>query len=327
MAVVFVGVFFTSFSAIFARSTGAPAIATAMYRMWFSVFLLLPLWCANHLRAAGRRRRYGLGGKGKRAASQTPTGDAQTENSGTSIPPARMTSTDGALCILSGLFLAAHFWIWFESLKLTSIASSTVLVNTHPLFVLTFGFLLLKEKVTKRAVFFVFLAFLGMIVLSLGDFSRGLDTLAGDLLAVVSALSVGAYMLIGRKVRRQMNALTYVVVVYFAAAASLTLVSVATGVPLFGYNARDYLMFFCMAFFCTLLGHTLFNWALRYLKTSFISTSVLLEPLFATILGMIIFREFPGATTLAGGGVVLFGVFMFVREEGRSIRKQAGRMS
>jgi drug/metabolite transporter (DMT)-like permease len=302
IVVVCVGVFFTSFSSILVRSTDAPAVAVAMYRMWFSVFLLLPLLTGKRLTARARAR----GGR--------PSVD-KTQAFQTAARP-----SDIALCLLSGLFLAVHFWIWFESLGLTSIASSTVLVDTHPIFTLLFGFLFLKEKVRGNAVTFIFVAIIGIAVLSFGGLSGGgTDTFTGNLLALGGGVAVSGYILIGRHVRQRMNALTYAIVVYFAAAVTLTGIALASGVSLFDYSPRDYLFFAGLALFCTILGHTLFNWALRFLKAAFLSMIVLTEPLFATILGMIIFKEIPGLSTAIGSAIILFGIFMFVREDGKVI--------
>ena len=192
-----------------------------------------------------------------------------------------------------------------------------MLVDTHPVFVLILGFLILKERVSKKAVAFVAVTLAGMAILSFGDLTKGADTFAGDMLALGGAATVSCYLLIGRIVRQRMGAFTYVVIVYFAAAVTLTAIAVVTHVPLTGYETRDYLIFMGIAFFCTLLGHTLMNWALKYLKTSYISMIVLTEPLYATVLGIIIFSEIPGASTYVGGAVVLLGVFLFVKEEGK----------
>ncbi len=299
LAVVCIGVFFTSFSSIFVRSTNAPALVTAMYRMWFSVFLLIPPLIVKRFAADAKARGSRRPADGKPVLKTAPV------------------ARDWALCVVSGLFLAAHFWMWFESLEHTSIASSTVLVDTHPLFTLVFGILLLKEKVRRKAIVYIFVAVAGMAVLSFGDLSRGAETVTGDLLALAGAAAVSGYILIGRRVRQRLNALTYAIVVYFSAAAALTVFAVATGVPLFDYSLTDYLFFVAIAFFCTILGHTLLNWALKFLKAAFLSMIVLTEPLFATILGMIIFKEVPGLSIVAGGVVILCGVFMFVREEGK----------
>lgn len=286
--IVTVGVFFSSFSSIFVRSSNAPALTIALYRMWLSVALLLPLF----LREKVQERRSGA----SRVAPRV---------------------SDYGLCVVSGVFLAIHFWTWFEALQLTSIASATVLVDTHPIFVLIFGFLILKERVTRRALAYVLIALAGIALLSFGDLAGGTDTFYGDLMALAGAAAVSGYMLIGRFVRQRMSAFTYAVSVYLSAALSLSLFSLIKGVQVFGFPLREYLIFAGIAFFCTLLGHTLFNWALRYLKTSFISMAVLTEPVYATILGIIIFRELPGLSAVAGGVVILLGVILFVREEGK----------
>ena len=297
LAIVCVGVFFTSFSSIFVRGTGAPAVATAMYRMWFSVFLLLPIFITRRLSGRHTRKRR--------------PDDANPQ------PVPRLS--DWALCILSGVFLALHFWIWFESLWLTSIAASTVLVDTHPLFTLFFGMLFLKEKVRRRAVIYILVALSGIAILSFGDLSHeSRESFTGNILALTSAIAVSGYILIGRRVRQRMDALTYPIVVYFVASVSLTVIALASGVSLFAYGLSDYLLFIGLALICTILGHTLFNWALKFLKAASLSMMIIAEPLFATILGMLIFKEIPGSSTAVGSVVILFGLFMFVREESRT---------
>jgi len=155
----------------------------------------------------------------------------------------------------------------------------------------------------------------GMAILSFGDLAEATDSFTGDMLALSGAAAVSGYLLIGRYVRQRLEAFTYVVTVYLVAAVTLAIVAVASGTPVFGYALREYLIFLGIAFFCTLLGHTLFNWALRHLKTAFVSMAVLTEPVYATVLAIIIFSEVPATTTFVGGAVVLLGVLLFVREE------------
>ena len=271
--VVMIGVLFSSFASIFVRSSGAPAFAIAMYRMGFSFAMLLPFFIIKGIHRPRRIKTLKI--------------------------------KDFGLCALSGVFLAIHFATWIQSLGMTSIASATVLVDTHPLFILAAGYLFLHERISRKAFFFVIIAFMGIIVLSLGDYKSGTDTFAGDLLALGGAAAVSGYILIGRSVRQRMSAVTYATVVYFFAALTLIVVCAAWRVKLYGYPARELLVFLCIAFFCTILGHTLFNWALKFLKASFVSTAVLIEPVYATLLGIIIFGEIPGALVFIGGGVIL----------------------
>ena len=229
----------------------------------------------------------------------------------------RPSLKDLALCGLSGVFLAVHFATWIQSLSMTSIASSVVLVDTHPLFVLAAGFLLYRERVSRRALLFVAVAFVGIVILSYSDFRRGTDTFSGDLLALAGAGAVAGYILIGRSVRQRMGAVQYAALVYLSSTVTLVLICGVWSVPVRGFPGREFLIFLGMAFFCTILGHTLFNWALKYLKASVVSTTVLTEPVYATVLGIIIFREMPHVLVLIGGVVILAGVLLFVREEGK----------
>ena len=289
-AIVFLGVFFTSFSSIFVRSSTAPSLIIATYRMWFSVLLLLPLYFIE-----------------KRNEKKNPT----------STGARSIRLTDIGLSVLSGLFLAIHFATWFASLKLISIAGATVLVNTQPLFVLAAGFFLYRERVRPLALLFVALTLVGIVILSVGDISQGGGSFTGVLLALLGAATVSGYLLIGRSVRKRLPAIRYVLIVYGVSAVSLTLVCLLGSIPLVGYPLKEYGIFLAMALFCTLLGHTVFNWALGYLKTSAISMIVLSEPVYATLLGIIIFKEIPASITMVGSVVVILGVLLFIREEAK----------
>lgn len=283
-----IGVLFSSFASIFVRLSDAHALAIATYRMWLSFFLLAPLIIIDLLRKKKTRTKIaGINGR------------------------------DVVLCAISGFFLAAHFAMWIQSLGMTSIASATVLVDTHPMFVLTAGYLFLRERINRRAFACVLVAFLGIVLLSSGDMREGTDSFSGDLLALGGAAALAGYILIGRVVRQRMAAVHYAAIVYFFSSLVLTSASIAWRVPLRGYPAKELLIFLAMAFFCTILGHTVFNWALKYLKASFVSTAGFVEPVYATLLGIIIFGEIPRSPVFIGGGIILIGILLFVREEGK----------
>lgn len=286
-ALVLAAVFFTSLSAIFIRLSNAPSVLIAAYRMSFTAAMLFPFF----IREAVVHR---LEKKKTRQSASVK---------------------DILLCAISGIFLAIHFATWIESLRFTSIASATVLVNTHPIFVFTIGFLFLKETLSRAALIYAAIALAGMVLLTVGDISRGASTFRGDLLALAGAFSVSGYMLIGRIVRQRMKLTSYVFIVYSICAGILLGMCLAAGIPLSGYPVAEYLIFFGMAFFCTILGHTVFNWALKHLKTSLVSVTTLAEPVYATVLGIIIFKEVPPITATIGGCVVLLGLFAFVRKE------------
>lgn len=280
--VVVLGVLFVSSSAILIKFSTAPALVIASYRMSFTVLLMLP--------------------------SLVPGGVRQLREVG---------RKDLLLAVASGVFLALHFATWITSLKHTSVASATILVNTHPVFIVILGFLLFRERLTRRGVTWMSVALAGTIVLALGGATFGGSAMLGNALAVAGALTMSGYMLIGRALRQRMSSRSYTFVVYLTSAIVLVTVTAAMGIPLFDYGLGEYLIFLSLAVFPTLLGHSLFNWSLKYLKTSYVSTAILGEPVFATVLAMIILGEIPHLVTAGGGAVVIAGIYLFNQEEAR----------
>jgi drug/metabolite transporter (DMT)-like permease len=216
------------------------------------------------------------------------------------------------LSVISGLFLAAHFATWFFSLTMTSIASSTVLVSMQPFLVVLYGYLVGAERTNGRALVAVGLTVVGAILIGWGDFALDPRALLGDVLAFLGAVAVTGYLLIGRQVRQRMSAIAYSVVVYSAATVALLIAALAWGSPLTGFAPGNWWVFVALAVFPTIFGHTLFNWALKYLPASVISVNILGEPVGATLLAWLIWGTAPGPVTLLGGFLLLVGIALFL---------------
>ncbi|HYF78583.1 MAG TPA: DMT family transporter [Symbiobacteriaceae bacterium] len=225
--------------------------------------------------------------------------------------PGRIARRDLMLALLSGVFLAAHFGTWFFSLKLTSVASSTVLVTMHPFIVLLYGYFAWGERTRGWAVAGVALAVLGAILVSWGDFRLDASALLGDLLAFLGAVTVSGYFLIGRHLRQRLGAVEYSVLAYASATVVLLVAATLWGSPLTGFAPSNWWIFTALAVFPTIFGHTLFNWALKFVPASVISVSILGEPIGASILAWVIWRTAPGPMSLVGGTLILTGVGLF----------------
>ena len=275
---VVIGVFFTSLSSILVRLSAAPSVIIATYRLGFTVLLLLPAFYRQMKKE-----------------------------------PEEMSMKNTLLCAASGLFLALHFVTWFMSLRYTTIASSTILVNTHPVMIVLGSFFILRERISRKALFFIGMTFVGSVIISLGDYGPESGSIFGDMLALLGALFVSGYMLIGRIVRQKLSLPLYTFTVYFSSMVILLILDLATGTALFPYSLREFLIFFALAVFCTILGHTVFNWALRWVAPAFISASILGEPVFASIFALFLFNEIPSIYTFLGGIVVISGIFLFIR--------------
>lgn len=230
----------------------------------------------------------------------------------------RISRRDLLLSLLSGLFLAAHFATWFFSLTLTSIASSTVLVSTHPFLVLLFAYVIWQERPSRAALVGVGVAVVGAALIGWGDFGLDAKALWGDLLAFLGAVTVTGYLLIGRYVRQRVGAMQYSAIAYASASVALLAGALAMGSPLSGFSGTTWWVFMALAVFPTIFGHTLFNWALRFVPPSTVSVSILGEPIGATLFAWLIWQTGPGPVSLAGGILLLAGIALFQRATARA---------
>ena len=199
--------------------------------------------------------------------------------------------------MLGGFFLSLHFSFWISSLKFTSVASSVVLVATNPIFVGIFSYLFFKEKQPTELILGIILSFSGSIILAVGD--SGLQGLAvqnpsfllGDILAFLGAIMASGYLVVGSKLREEMDVLSYTSMVYTFSAFFLLIASISLGLPFAGYKQSSYFYMVLLAIIPQLIGHTAFNWALKHLKASMVAITILGEPIGASILAYIILGE------------------------------------
>jgi drug/metabolite transporter (DMT)-like permease len=241
---------------------------------------------------------------------------------------ARLSRRELGLGLLAGFFLSLHFATWISSLEYTSVASSVVLVSTTPLWVALFSPLVLKESISRTTVIGLMLALVGGTVVGLSDtcswqsglvcpplaeFAKG-QGFWGNFLALAGAWMGAGYLLIGRRLRSRMSLIPYIFVVYGMAAISLIILMLAAGQSPFGYPPITYLWLLLLALVPQLLGHSTFNWALRYLPASFVAVTLLGEPIGSTILAYLILREAPSMLEIIGGVLILAGIYVASQE-------------
>jgi drug/metabolite transporter (DMT)-like permease len=259
--VLIIGTLSISSGAIFVRLIDdVPSLVIATYRMVFSAVITVFIWKIK------------------------------------GAPISAVTKREFNLCILSGFFLAFHFATWIDSLQYTSIANSVMLVNMNPIFIGIFAYILFREKQSPALVFSIFAAIVGCFFLTVYDsnftgFSGGSDAMTGNLLALAGALGTSFYMLIGSRVMGSMNILTYILLVYASSAGFLALFTFFMGYSFTGYATSSYVYLILMALFPQFMGHSAFNWALKYMKSSIVAVVKLGEPIGAAILAYFIFAE------------------------------------
>jgi drug/metabolite transporter (DMT)-like permease len=275
---VVIGVISVSTSAILVKLVGnAPAAIIAFYRLFFSVVLMAPiiLFKYRHEFKAIEKR-------------------------------------DWILSILAGVFLAFHFILWFESLNYTSVASSVVLVTLQPIFAFLGTYLFFKERFTPGAIISMVIALLGSVIISWGDFQISGLALFGDILAFIGAIAITAYFLLGQNARKRLSLMTYTFVVYGVSSITLFIYNVLASNNFTDYPVDYWIIFLALAIFPTFLGHSLFNWAIKWLSTSTISMAIVFEPIGASILAYFILDEKITWSQWLGGTIVIFGLFLFI---------------
>lgn len=278
MIMIVVGVFGISLSSIFVKYSAAPSAVTAAWRLLWTVLLMTPVTLGN------KETRQEL---------------------------VRAERKLVLLSCLSGVFLAIHFVLWFESLQHTTVASSTTIVCTEVIWVSLGYCLFLKGKLSLKAVGAITVTLVGSICIALADSSAGEAHLYGDILSLLAAVAVAAYVLLGRVVRESLSTTVYTYVVYSACVLVLIAVCLVQGSGLTEYGLSAVIVGLLLAVFSTILGHSIFSWCLKYFSPSFVSASKLCEPVVAAVLAGFLFGEIPTVLQLIGGALILGGVLYY----------------
>jgi drug/metabolite transporter (DMT)-like permease len=240
-----------------------------------------------------------------------------------------LTRRELLLALFSGTFLALHFATWITSLEYTTVASSVVLVSSSPLWVALLAPLVLRERLTRPVLIGMLLALTGGVVIALSDsctwqnglncpslaeFIKG-EAFFGNFLALAGAWMVAGYLLIGRRLRAKMSLVLYIFVVYSIAAIVLIVIMFAAGETPLGYPPMIYIWMLLLALIPQLIGHSTYNWALRYVPAALVAVTTLGEPIGSTVLAYFILRETPTWIKLGGAAMILAGIWLALKAE------------
>lgn len=278
-----VAVISISFASIFIKWSEAPALAIAAYRLGFATLILLVptlLLSRQELFQLSRR--------------------------------------EVAVLALVGVALAFHFGFWISSLKHTTVANSVLLVSTHPILVAIISHYYMGERITYVAGFGVGIALTGMVIIGSSDLAFNPEFLLGDVLALLGMFALATYLLSGRKLRQKTSVLPYVTVVYGTATICLFMGCFAFGVQLSGFEGREWILFLALAIIPMILGHTVYNWTLKYVTTLVVSMSILFEPILSAIFATFLLfpPEIPSVWVLVGGVLILLGIYLVATRSG-----------
>lgn len=281
VALLVLGVVSVASSSILIRVAEAPALAVAFYRNAAAAAVLLPIALARH-------------GDELRSLSVREWGTA----------------------LLAGALLAAHFALWIPSLSYTTVAASTVLVTTQPVWVALIG-RALGERVGRRMLLGIGLALAGAVLISGGDLGISARAAYGDLLALGGAVAAAGYFLAGRRLRRRISLTTYTGLAYSTTAVILAGAVAVSGTPFAGFEPRVWGLFLLMAIGPQIGGHTVFNYLLGHLEAGTVAVAVTGEPVVASLLALAFFGEVPSWAAVAGGVLILAGIAITIAAETR----------
>lgn len=264
------------FAPILVRTTPeTPALVLASYRTVFAVIILLPYWW---LKKTSEHKAWGK---------------------------------EQLMIALAGICLGIHFACWISSLYYTSVASASVLVTIHPVIMISVERLWLKKSFAWTTWLGVFLAFSGSILLGISDSQieqSFANPILGNILALAAALIFVVYLLIGQEIRQERGWIDYVFPVYFYTAVTCVLLAIAFGNNLLNISQVGVAAGVGLALGPQIVGHGSMNFAVKYVSPTLLSTLVLVEPLFASLLALMIFNELPPLTSLLAMGIILTGV-------------------
>jgi drug/metabolite transporter (DMT)-like permease len=269
------GMLAVSCGSIFVRFSEAPPLVTAAWRMILATALLLPFaaWTArDELR--------------------------------------RLARADLLAGALAGFFLALHFATWITSLSHTTVANSTVLVNSAPVWVALLGPWFTRDRVTPRAWLGIALSVAGGALMACEGGAGGGGSWYGDALALAGGLALAIYLLSGRKLRSRLSTTAYLTVCYSSAAIFLCAAVLATGQPFTGFTLNTWGALLGMALINQHLGHTSYNWAMRHFSAGFIAVCLLSEPVIGSLLAWRLFGEALTLLKVAGGALILTGIYL-----------------
>ena len=282
---LFISIVSVSFAAILIKLSVADSLSIAFYRLLFTALLLFPFVIFSK--------------KIKKEIKELPKKTI-------------------FIMIGIGFILAAHFAFWITSLDYTSIASSVILVTAHPILVGPISHFFFKEKLSIINSIGIIISVLGVIILVTGNIQPGLetiDTLEGNILAILGGVMAGLYILGGRRIRKTVSVTSYAFIVYSISALVLLFLCILFDSELINISLTDFEIFIVMALVAGIFGHTLYNWSLKHVRASLASVALLGEPLGSTLWAILIpaIAQIPSNFTIFGGAIILLGIYLTAR--------------
>ena len=269
-----VGVLALSLSAMFVRWANAPGPVTAFYRLFFSIFLLLPFFLSR------------------------VKGNPSVKSSAIWFP------------LLAGVFTACDLALWTSSLNYTTAANATLLGNTAPLWVALGTWLILKQNLSAAFWRGLAITLAGAFVIMGSDFILHPRFGIGDVMAIFTGFFYGGYFLFTERSRTHFDVVIHIWLVGVGASIALFGINLAFQYPLTGYDTNTWLIFLATALVSQLTGYMALAYALGHLPASVVSPTMILQPIVTTLLAIPLLDEIPNLWQGIGATIALVGIYM-----------------
>lgn len=280
---VILGVFLVSFAAIFVKLVNINPSVMAMYRLGIGGLILLPFSIFNNKSASISFSHY-------------------------------------KIIFWAGLMTGLHYLTWFTSLQYTSVTSSTLIICSEPLVVLVFGYLLYRDKITRKQFLILLMALIGIGIVTWGDIALSKEALLGDVLTFIAVIFFVIYLFISQNTVKKLSFISYTSLLFICAGIILLIYNLICGYNLFNFKAQDWLIIILLAIIPN-AGQVMFNYTLKFVKPSLIATSILLEPIFATILAVIFLDDRLSLNQIIGGIIIIASVYIYLYLDQLQLKK------
>ncbi len=281
-ALLILGVLSASSSFIFIRESTEAPVMLAAYRLLLTVVLLIPIFILDF-----KKHSHGL---------KSLIGSA----------------------LLPGLLLALHFISWIIGARMTPAANATLIVNLVPLVMPVFMFLLYQEEINQKETMATILAFIGLLILSVSDFSTRLEYLWGDLICFLSMLLFGFYLALARKSAKYDSIWLYLVPMYFVAGIICFALALFFSSPIHAYSQKDIYMIIGLTIIPTIIGHSAINLSMQKFRGQTVSIMTMGQFIFAAFFGVILYDEIPTAAFYAAVLVFSLSLLLIIRRSNKT---------
>lgn len=224
--------------------------------------------------------------------------------------------------LLPALALAVHFMSWVVGARMTPVANASLIANLTPVAMPFFVWMFFRERVNRIELFGTLLTLIGLVLLTGFTFRLNPEHFRGNLICFGSMLAFAMYLALGRRNGGRIRLWLYMVPLYFFAGLISLIAATFWINPLKPYSLNNVLYILALAIIPTVGGHTILNYSLKFLRGQVVSVTNLSQPIFATLLGYLVFKEKPTALFYLAAGIMMAGILIVLQG---SRRHQATR--